>query len=91
MARVVFRAKTWLLDIKSNHKNNYNLKCLFCSVLDKIFDHIFTCGLGTRVLNEIDTIFLRYTDVLITYSPFMVIFELKSEILLTVQQIISFK
>ena len=51
LARVVFRAKTRMLDIKTNYKNKYyeNLKCHFCCVLDESFDHIFTCRFGIRV------------------------------------------
>ena len=51
-ARDVFRAKTRMLDVKTNHKNKYpeNLKCPFCCVLEEeTFDHIFTCRFGTRV------------------------------------------
>ena len=55
IAKVVFRAKTRMLDIKTNYKNKYyeNLKCPFCCVLDESFDHIFTCRFGIRVPKEI--------------------------------------
>ena len=51
LARVVFRAKTRNLDIKTNYKNKYseNLECPFCCVLDESFDHIFTCRFGITV------------------------------------------
>ena len=54
-ARVVFRAKTRMLDIKTNYKNKYceNLKCPFCCVLDESFDYISTCRFGIRVPKEI--------------------------------------
>ena len=54
-ARAVFRAKTKMLDIKTNFKNKYyeNLKCPFCCVLDESFDHIFTCRFGITVPKEI--------------------------------------
>ena len=54
-ARVVFKAKTRMLDIKTNYQNKYceNLKCPFCCVLDESFDHIFTCRFGIRVPREI--------------------------------------
>ena len=53
-ARVVFRAKTRMLDIKTNYENKYcqNLKCPFCRVLDKSFGHIFTCRSGIRRLQS---------------------------------------
>ena len=52
---VAFRAKTGMLDIKTNYKNKYceNLKCPFCCVLDESSDHIFTCRFGIRVSKEI--------------------------------------
>ena len=55
IAKVVFRAKTRMLDIKTNYKNKYyeNLKCSFCCVLDESFDHIFTCRFGIRAPKEI--------------------------------------
>ena len=54
-ARVAFRVKTGMLDIRTNSKYKYreNLKCAFCCVLGKIFDHFFTCRFGTRVPKEI--------------------------------------
>ena len=54
LAKVVFRAKTRMLDIKTNYKNEYyeNLKCPFCCELDE-FDRIFTCRFGIRVPKEI--------------------------------------
>ena len=55
LAKVVFMAKTRMLDIKTNYKNKYseNLKCSFCCVLDESFDHIFTCRFGIGVPKEI--------------------------------------
>ena len=55
LARVVFRAKTRKLDIKTNYKNKYseNLKCPFCCVLHESFDYIFTCRFGITVPKEI--------------------------------------
>ena len=55
LAKVVFRAKTRMLDIKTNYKNKYyeNLKCPFCCVLDESFGHMFTCRFGIRVPKEI--------------------------------------
>ena len=55
LAKVVFRAKTRMLDIKTNYKNKCyeNLKCPFCCVLDESFGHMFTCRFGIRVPKEI--------------------------------------
>ena len=55
LTRVVFRAKTRMLDIKTNYKNKYceNLKCPFCCVLDESFDYIFTSRFGIRVPKKI--------------------------------------
>ena len=48
LAKVVFMAKTRMLDIKTNYKSKYykNLKCPFCCVLDESFGHLFTCRFG---------------------------------------------
>ena len=55
LAKVVFRAKTRMLDIKTNYENKYyeNLKCPFSCVLDESFNHMFTCRFGIRVPKEI--------------------------------------
>ena len=55
LAKVDFRAKVRMLDIKTNYENKYyeNLKCPFCCMLDESFDHIFTCRFGIRVPKEI--------------------------------------
>ena len=51
LAKVLFREKTRMLDIKTNYRSKYygNLKCNFCCVLDESFGHLFTCRLGIRV------------------------------------------
>ena len=43
LARLVFEAKTRMLDIKINYKRKYKngLHCPFCSEYDETFEHIF--------------------------------------------------
>ena len=45
LARLVFSAKTRMLDIKINYKRKYRngLHCPFCIEYDETFDHIFEC------------------------------------------------
>ena len=53
LARLVFKAKTRMFDIKSNYKKKYRsvLTCPFCMVQDETFDHLFTCQHGIVVPN----------------------------------------
>ena len=48
IARVIFKARTRMSDIKVNYKRKYkfNLDCPFCKYYDETFDHIFKCNLG---------------------------------------------
>ena len=52
LARLVFKAKTRMLDIKINYKRKYKngLHCPFCSEYDETFEHIFKCNAGLRIL-----------------------------------------
>ena len=55
LARLVFKAKTRMLDIKINYKRKYK-NCLhrpFCSEYDETFEHIFKCNLGLRVPKQL--------------------------------------
>ena len=53
LARLVFKAKTRMFDIKSNYKRKYRsvLTCPFCMVQDETFDHLFACPHGIVVPN----------------------------------------
>ena len=53
LARLVFKAKTRMFDIKSNYKRKYRsvLTCPFCMVQDETFDHLFACPHGIAVPN----------------------------------------
>ena len=55
LARLVFKAKTRMLDIKINYKRNYKngLHCPFCSEYDETFEHIFKCNAGLRVPKQL--------------------------------------
>ena len=48
VARMVFRARVGVYDIKDNFKRMYagDLKCPFCRQLHENFEHIFQCNLG---------------------------------------------
>ena len=48
IARVIFKARTRMFDIKVNYKRKYkfNLDCSFCKYYDETFDHIFKCNSG---------------------------------------------
>ena len=47
-ARMVFRARVGVYDIKDNYKRTYdgNLNCPFCRQLHENFEHIFQCNSG---------------------------------------------
>ena len=53
LARLVFKAKTRMFDIKSNYKRKYRsvLTCPFCMVQDETFDYLFACPHGIVVPN----------------------------------------
>ena len=55
LARLVFKAKTRMLDIKINYKRKYKncLHCPFCSEYDETFEHIFKCNAGLRVPKQL--------------------------------------
>ena len=61
MARLVFKAKTRMLDIKINYKRKYKngLHCPFCSEYDETFEHIFKCNVGLRVPKQLKDFTLR--------------------------------
>ena len=48
IARVIFKARRRMFDIKVNYKRKYkfNLDCAFCEYYDETFDHIFKCNSG---------------------------------------------
>ena len=48
IARVIFKARTRMFDIKVNYKRKYkfNVDCPFCKYYDETFDHIFKCNSG---------------------------------------------
>ena len=48
IARVIFKARTRVFDIKFNYKRKYkfNLDCPFYEYYDETFDHIFNCNSG---------------------------------------------
>ena len=48
LARVIFKARTRMFDIKVNFKKKYHLNiwCPFCKREDETFDHIFACNCG---------------------------------------------
>ena len=49
VARMVFRARVGVYDIKDNFKRTYDgdLNCPFCRQLRENFEHIFQCNSGT--------------------------------------------
>ena len=55
LARLVFKAKTGMLDIKINYKKKYknDLHCPFCSEYDETFEHIFKCTAGLRLPKQL--------------------------------------
>ena len=48
VARMVFRARVRVYDIKDNFKRKYDVdpNCPFCRQLNENFEHIFQCNLG---------------------------------------------
>ena len=54
-SHLVFKAKTWMLDIKINYKRKYKngLHCPFCSEYDETFEHIFKCNAGLRTPKQL--------------------------------------
>ena len=50
LARLAFKAKSRMLDIKINYKRKYKngLHCPFCSEYDETFEHIFKCNAGLK-------------------------------------------
>ena len=55
LARLIFKAKTRMLDIKMNYKNKYrnNFECPFCLEENETFDHLFTCSDGLEIPESI--------------------------------------
>ena len=53
LARLVFKAKTRMLDIKINYKRKYKngLHCPFRCEYDETFEHIFKCNARLQLLN----------------------------------------
>ena len=61
IARVIFKARTRMFDIKVYYKRKYifNLDCPFCKYYDETFDHIFKCNSGlfhTRCLHATELV-----------------------------------
>ena len=54
LARLVFKAKTRMLDIKINYRRKHKngLHCPFWFEYDKTIEHIFKCNAGLRVLKD---------------------------------------
>ena len=48
LARIVFKARVRMFDIKVNYKNKYStdISCHFCKMETKTFDHLFECISG---------------------------------------------
>ena len=48
LARIVFKARVRMFDIKVNYKNKYStdLSCTFCKMETETFYHLFECILG---------------------------------------------
>ena len=48
LARIVFKARVRIFDIKVNYKNKYStdLRCPFCKMETETFDHLFECISG---------------------------------------------
>ena len=48
LARIVFKARVRMFDIKVNYKNKYStdLSCPFCKMETETFDHLFECISG---------------------------------------------
>ena len=55
LVRLVFKAKTRMLDIKINYKRKFknDLHCPFCPEYDETFDHIFRCTVGLRIPQQL--------------------------------------
>ena len=62
LARLVFKAKTRILDIKINYKRKHKngLHCPFCSEYDETFEHIFKCNAGLRVPKQLKDFTLQF-------------------------------
>ena len=61
LARLVFKAKTRMLDVKINYKRKYKtgLHCPFCSEYDKTFEHVFKCSAGLRIPEQLKDFILQ--------------------------------
>ena len=61
LARLVFKAKTKMLDIKINYKRKYKNGLLypFCSEYEETFDHIFKCTTGLRIPEQLKDFILQ--------------------------------
>ena len=55
LTRLVFKAKTRMLDIKINSERKYKncLHCPSCSEYDETFEHIFKCNAGLRIHKQL--------------------------------------
>ena len=55
LARLVFKAKTRMLDIKINYKRKFKngLHCPFCSECDETFDNLFRCNAELRIPKQL--------------------------------------
>ena len=62
LARLVFKAKTRMLDIKINYKRKYKngLHCPFCFEYDETFEHIFKCNAGLSVPKQLKDFTLQF-------------------------------
>ena len=64
LAKLVFNAKTGMLDIKANFKNKYAnvLKCLLCMGSSETFSHIFICPSGLWFLKVLRGFTLEFLN-----------------------------
>ena len=64
-ARIIFKARLRILDLKTNYKRKYhnsNLCCPFCMQEEETFDHIFNCNDGLACRNNIKNTTLSCLD-----------------------------
>ena len=61
-ARVIFRAKVRILDLKINFKKKYaqDLLCPFCRHDQETFEHVFSCNVGLWSDNSLKEMSLTY-------------------------------
>ena len=60
-ARVIFRAKVRILDLKINFKKKHaqDLLCPFCRLDQETFEHVFSCNVGLWCDNSLECINIK--------------------------------